>query len=191
MRRITNKSWLIIIVVVLIAGAIFFSEGPKSSTSREIFKSGGIPDNYYFNLNAADIDSPIELVRFATSMKPDAISLNIPMRAAYYQWYLKNRGFNVSFVYSNNFRNQGNEHVWLLVKNQQGESMYIDPSSDIMKADSICPTMPEYKNYQETFKNINELCSNTGGVDKYAWWNTGNGKELFENSVMLLKKEQL
>jgi hypothetical protein len=189
--HITNKSWLIIIVVILIAGAIFFSEGPKSSTSREGFKSGGIPENYYFNLNAADIDSPIELVRFATSIKPDAISLNIPMRAAYYQWYLKNRGFNVSFVYSNNFRNQGNEHVWLLVKNQQGESMYVDPSSDIMKADSICPTMPEYKNYQETFKSINELCSNTGGVDKYAWWNTGSGKELFENSVMLLKKEQL
>ena len=137
------------------------------------------------------MDSPIELVRFATSIKPDAMGLNIPMSAAYYQWYLKNRGFNVSFAYSDNFRNQGNSHVWLLVKNQQGESMYVDPSADLMKADSICPTMPEYKSYQKTFKDINELCSNTGGVDKYAWWNTGRGKELFENSVMLLKKEQL
>ena len=113
-RRITNKSWLIIIAVVLIAGAIFFSEDPKSSTSGDSYKSAGIPENYYFSMNAADIDSPIELVRFATSIKPDASSLNIPMRAAYYQWYLKNRGFNVSFAYSNNFRNQGNEHVWLL-----------------------------------------------------------------------------
>lgn len=191
MMLITNKSWLIIIVMVLIAGAIFFSEGPKSSPFRESYMSAGIPDNYYLSQPAADIDSPIELVRFATSIKQDARSLNIPMKAAYYQWYLKNRGFNVSFAYSDNFRNQGNEHVWLLVKNQQGERMYVDPSADMMKADSICPTMPEYKSYQKTFKDINELCSNTGGVDKYAWWNTGSGKELFENSVMLLKKEQL
>jgi hypothetical protein len=78
----------------------------------------------------------------------------------------------------NNFRNQGSEHLWLLVKNQSGESMYVDPSSDKMKADSICPTMPEYKSYQETFKDIYELSSNMGGVDKYAWWNTDDGKKL-------------
>ena len=36
-----------------------------------------------------------------------------------------------------------------------------------------------------------ELCSQTGGVDKYAWWKTSHGEELFENSVLLLKKEQL
>lgn len=189
--HITSKSWIIIFAVVLIAGAIIFSDGPKSSTSRDSFRSAGIPENYYFSQQAADIDSPIELVRFATSIKPDASSLDIPMKAAYYQWYLKNRGFNVSFAFSNNFRNQGNEHVWLLVKNQQGESMYVDPSSDRVKADSICPTTPEYKSYQKTFKDINELCSNTGGVDKYAWWKTGRGEKLFESSVMLLKKEQL
>jgi hypothetical protein len=147
--HITSKSWIIIFAVVLIAGAIFFSDGPKSSTSIDSFRSAGIPENYYFSQQAADIDSPIELVRFATSIKPDASSLDIPMKVAYYQWYLKNRGFNVSFAYSNNFRNQGNEHVWLLVKNQQGESMYVDPSSDLMKADSICPTTPEYKSYQK------------------------------------------
>jgi hypothetical protein len=151
----------------------------------------GIPENYYFTLQAADIDSPLELVRFATSIKPDASPLDISKRAAYYQWYLKNRGFNVSFAYSDNFKNQGQEHVWLIVKNQQGESMYVDPSYDQMKADSICPTMPEYKSYQMTFKDINELCSQTGGVDKYAWWKTSHGEELFENSVLLLKKEQL
>jgi hypothetical protein len=194
--RITYKSWLIIIAAVLIAGAIFFS-GDRGSSGPKSFVSGfgdsgeGIPENYYISMNAADIDSPIELVRFAASIKPDTSSLNIPMRAAYYQWYLKNRGFNVSFVRSNNFRNQGIEHVWLLVKNQQGESMYVDPSSDRMKADSICPTTPEYKSYQETYKDIDELSSSTGDVDKYAWWNTDDGKKLYENSIMLLKKEQL
>ncbi|MDD4447244.1 MAG: hypothetical protein PHN61_06160 [Methanothrix sp.] len=196
MTRITSKSWLIIIAAVLIAGAIFFwgdrgSSGPKSFVSGFGDSGEGIPENYYFSMNSADIDSPIELVRFATSIRPDTSSLDIPMRAAYYQWYLKNRGFNVSFVHNNNFRNQGVEHIWLLVKNQQGESMYVDPSSDRMKADSICPTTPEYKSYQETYQDIDELSSNTGGIEKYAWWHTADGKKLYENSIMLLKKEQL
>ena len=196
MGRITSRSWLIIIAVALIAGAVFFSgdrgpSGSKSSGSGFSYSGNGIPDNYYFSMNAADIDSPIELVRFATSIKPDTSSLDIPMRAAYYQWYLKNRGFNVSFVHSDDFRNQGTEHVWLLVKNQQGESMYVDPSSDRMKADSICPTTPEYKKYQETYRDLDELASNTGGLEKYAWWNTDEGKKLYENSVLLLKKVQL
>jgi hypothetical protein len=69
--------------------------------------------------------------------------------------------------------------------------MYVDPSSDRMKADSICPTTPEYKSYQENYKDIDELSSSTGGVDKYAWWHTVDGKKLYENSVTLLKKEQL
>jgi hypothetical protein len=193
---ITSKFWLIIIAVALIASAAFFSgdRGPSNSKSPGSglgYSGAGIPEDYYFSMNAADIDSPIELVRFATSIKPDTSSLDMPMRAAYYQWYLKNRGFNASFVYSDNFRNQGIEHVWLLVKNQQGESMYVDPSSDRMKADSICPTTPEYKRYQETYRDINELSKRTGGVEKYAWWNTNNGKKLYENSVLLLKKEQL
>lgn len=193
-RRISSKSWLIIFAAILIAGAIFFSGGPQSSpsrTSKDTSDAAGIPENYYFSLKPADIDSPIELVRFATSIKPDVSRLDIPQRVAYYQWYLKNRGFNVSFAYADNFRNQGIEHIWLIVKNQQGESMYVDPSSDRMKADSICPTMPEYKSYQKTFKDIYELCSNTGGVDKYAWWRTDPGPELFESSILLLKKEQL
>jgi hypothetical protein len=80
--HITSKSWIIIFAVVLIAGAIFFFDGPKSSTSRDSFSSAGIPENYYFSQQAADIDSPIELVRFATSIKPDASSLDIPMKAA-------------------------------------------------------------------------------------------------------------
>lgn len=195
--HITHKSWFIIVALAVIAGTLFFYDSPQSSTSistspfTENYRAAGIPENYYFSLKAADIDSPIELVRFATSIKPDASSLDISKRAAYYQWYLKNRGFNVSFAYSDNFRNQSYEHVWLIVKNQQGESMYVDPSSDRMKADSICPTTPEYKSYQKTFKDINELCSHTGYIDKYAWWKTSRGKELFESSIVLLKKEQL
>ncbi len=153
--------------------------------------ASGIPDDYYFALKPADMDSPIELIRFASSIRPDTNGLSIAERVAYFEWYLKNRGFDVSFVYSNNFRNQGVEHVWLVVKNQQGESMYVEPSSTEMDADSICPTTPEYKSYQKQFKDIYELARSTGGADQYAWWRTASGREMFDNNVLLLKKEQL
>lgn len=185
---ITFKAWIIIAALILIVGAFFFLRGPETSFSMATW---GVPDNYYFALKPADIDSPIELVRFATSIRPDTMGLSIPERAAYFEWYLKNRGFNVSFVYSDNFRNQGAEHVWLMVKNQQGESMYVEPSSKEMDADSICPTNPEYKSYQRQFGDIYELAESTGGIGKYAWWGTASGKELFNKSVILLKKKQL
>jgi hypothetical protein len=187
--NINYRPFLIIIAAILMAGCL--SSQDRQSASSGKYDEASIPEDYYFGLKAADIDSPIELVRFATTIKPDTSTLDIPMKAAYYQWYLKNRGFNVSFVYTDNFRNQGIEHVWLLVKNQQGESMYVDPSYDKMKADSICPTMSEYKNYQKTYLDIYDLAESTGGAGKYAWWRTSQGKELFNISVMLLKKQQL
>ncbi len=188
MRHITSRVLILVAVAVLIAAAFILLQDPESQVSKI---ASGVPDNYYFALKSADIDSPIELIRFATSIRPDTNGLSISERAAYFEWYLKNRGFNVSFVYSDNFRNQGVEHVWLMVKNQQGESMYVEPSSKEMDADSICPTDPEYKSYQRQFGNIYELVGSTGGLSKYAWWRTAGGEELFNKNVMLLKKEQL
>lgn len=186
--HITFKAWILVVVVVLIAGAFLFLHGPETPV---LAGASGIPDNYYFTLKPADVDSPVELIRFASSIRPDTNGLSIAERVAYFEWYLKNRGFDVSFVYSGNFRNQGVEHVWLLVKNQQGESMYVEPSSTEMDADSICPTTPEYKSCQKQFGDIYELARSTNGTDKYAWWRTASGRELFDTNVMLLKKEQL
>lgn len=179
---------LIIFAAMLIAGCLSTNE-PKSHMTG--LSAASIPADYYLNQKPADVDSPIELLRFATSIKADTSGLDIPMRAAYYQWYLKNRGFNVSFAYSNDFRNQGTEHIWLLVKNQMGECMYVDPSSDLMKADSICPTGQEYKKYDAVYSDIEELSENTGGTAKYAWWQTTGGERLYNNSIMLMKKRVL
>ncbi len=191
MVHINSKAWIIIAAVVLIAGVVFFLRSPLSSVTTVVPGAAGVPDNYYFSLKPADIDSPIELVRFASSIRPDTASLTIAQRVAYFEWYLKNRGFDVSFVSSDNFRSPGQSHIWLLVKNQQGESMYVEPSASEMKADSICPTLPEYKSYQKKYKDICELSRGTGGVDKYAWWRTATGQSLFDKSVMLKKKSQL
>lgn len=188
MIHITSRVWLIVAAVILIVVAFFFLQGPKNPAS---ILGSEVPNNYYFASNRADVDSPIELIRFAASIRPDTSGLSISERAAYFEWYLKNRGFNVSFVYSNNFRNQGAEHVWLMVKNKLGESMFVEPSSTEMASDSICPTTPDYKSYQRQFGDIYELARSTGGVDKYAWWSSAKGKELYDQKVILLKKEQL
>jgi hypothetical protein len=189
---ITPKIWMIVLAAVAVAAALllFHSLGPLN-TKENFLGSSGIPEDYYFTLKQADVDSPIELVRFASSIKPDTAGLDINEKVAYFEWYLKNRGFDVCFLYSDSFRGQGQPHVWLMVKNQQNESMYVEPSAAEMKADSICPTSPEYKAYQKRFKDIYELSGGTGGADEYAWWRTDSGRELFDKSVTLLKKNQL
>jgi hypothetical protein len=185
---IMTKTWIIAAAVVLFVAAFLFFRSPGPTT---LPVASGIPDNYYFSLKSADVDSPIELIRFSSSIRPDTAKLTVAERAAYFEWYLKNRGFNVSFVSSKDFRNLGQVHTWLLVKNKLGETMFVEPSAQEMKAESICPTTPDYKNYQSQFKDIYELSSSIEGVEKYAWWRTSSGKELFQKSVMLLKKEQL
>jgi hypothetical protein len=151
----------------------------------------GIPENYYFNLKPADVDSPIELIRFATSIRPYTTDFTVPERLAFFEWYLKNRGFNVTYAYTNNFRNNGIEHTWLVLRNKVGENMAIEPSYIEMKAESISPTTSEYKSYQKKFADIYELSKNTGGSDKYAWWKKSSGQKILDENIMLHKKSEL
>ena len=151
----------------------------------------GIPENYYFNLKPADVDSPIELIRFATSIRPYTTDFTISERVAFFEWYLKNRDFNVTFAYSNNFRNSGTDHTWLVLKNRLGENMAIEPSYIEMKAESISPTTSDYKSYQKKFADIYELSKNTGGSDKYAWWKKSSGQNILKENIMLYKKSEL
>jgi len=181
----------IVLIVVLIAGAFLLLMNPESKISGNGALSGGIPNEYYFSLKPADIDSPIELIRFAQSIRPHTSSFSIPEMVAFFEWYLKNRGFNVSFAYSNAFRNSGNEHAWLIVRNKLGEEMAVEPSSGEMKAESISPTTQDYKSYQKRFKDIYELSKNTGGPDKYAWWRESSGQNLFNESITLLRRNQM
>lgn len=104
---------------------------------------------------------------------------------------MKNRGFNVNFVYSNNFRDSGSEHTWLILKNKLGENMAIEPSYIEMGTASISPTTPEYKSYQKKFADIYELSKNTGGSEQYAWWKKSSGQKLLSENILLHKKSQL
>ncbi|NLH78527.1 MAG: hypothetical protein GX465_15965, partial [Acidobacteria bacterium] len=150
-----------------------------------------IPDEYYFEMKKADVDSPVELIRFAASIRPYTTGFTVSEKVAFFEWYLKNRGFNVNFAYSNDFRDSGSEHIWLVLKNKLGENMAIEPSYIEMEAASVSPTTQEYKRYQKKFADIYELSKNTGGSEQYAWWKKSSGQKLLNENVMLYKKSEL
>lgn len=150
-----------------------------------------IPEDYYLQMKKADVDSPVELIRFAASIRPHTIDFTVEERVAFFEWYLKNRGFNVSFAYCSNFRNSGREHVWLVLKNKLGENMAVEPSYIEMEAASVSPTTPEYKSYEKRFRDIYELCENEGGSERYAWWKRASGQKLLSENIILAKKRQL
>jgi hypothetical protein len=172
-------------ILPFVAIAVLFVSGCMESANIKI------PENYYLDLKPADFDSPVELIRFATSIRPYTTDFTISERVAFFEWYLKNRGFNVSFVYSDSFRNGGSDHTWLVLTNKLGENMAIEPSYIEMKAGSISPTTPDYKNYQKKFADIYELSKNTDDSDKYAWWEKSSGQNMLNENVMLYKKGQL
>ncbi|HNU39655.1 MAG TPA: hypothetical protein PKI26_05090 [Methanothrix sp.] len=150
-----------------------------------------IPENYYITMKKADVDSPVELIRFAASIRPHTADFTVEERVAFFEWYLQNRGFNVSFAYSDNFRGSSREHIWLVLKNKLGESMAVEPSYIEMEASSVSPTTPDYKSYQKKYPDIYELSQNTGGSDQYAWWKRASGQRLLSENIMLAKKRQL
>jgi len=165
--------------------SIFFVCGCIESAST------GIPENYYLDLKPADVDSPIEMIRFASSIRPYTTDFTVPERLAFFEWYLKNRGFNVTVAYTDSFRQTGREHAWLLLKNKVGETIAVEPSYIEMEAESISPTTPDYKSDQKKFADIYELSENAGGADKYAWWKKSSGQELLDENIQLYKKSQL
>ncbi len=150
-----------------------------------------IPENYYITMKKADVDSPVELIRFAASIRPHTADFTVEERVAFFEWYLQNRGFNVSFAYSSNFRGSSRDHVWLVLRNKLGENMAVEPSYIEMEASSVCPTTPDYKSYQKKYPDIYELSHNTGGSDQYAWWKRASGQRLLSENIMLAKKKQL
>ena len=96
------------IIPLIVIAALFVCSCMESGN-----KSDNIPENYYLDLKPADVDSPIELIRFATSIRPYTTDFTVSERVALFEWYLKNRGFNVTFAYSDNFRNSGSgKYAW-------------------------------------------------------------------------------
>lgn len=45
----------------------------------------GVPENYYLEMKKADVNSPVELIRFAASVRPYTTDFTIDERVAFFE----------------------------------------------------------------------------------------------------------
>lgn len=182
------KWWIVIVVAVILIAAygLFFGHGGMDVLLGD-GSSGGIPDPYYLELRPADVQNPDDVIRYSSSIRRYAADLEIFERAAFYQWYLKSRGFDVSFAYAGSFSGSGLDHLWLLVKNEKGEVIEVDPSYDLVGGSSIVPLDPQYTRYERKFDDIYQA-ADALGLDRISWWTNDGAWEILNENVLLVEE---
>jgi len=150
-----------------------------------------IPDPYYLELKPADVQNPDDVIRYSSSIKGYAADLDVFERAAFYEWYFKSHGFDVSFAYAEDFvgKGNGNGHVWLLVRNKKGEVIEVDPSFSKVGGQSMVPLNTEYTVYDQEFENI-YAASDVLDEDRMAWWKNKNACEVLNENVLVAEKDR-
>ncbi len=151
----------------------------------------GIPDPYYLELKPADVQNPDDVIRYSSSIKGYAADLDVFERAAFYEWYFKSHGFDVSFAYAEEFavEGKGHEHLWLLVRNKKGEVIEVDPSFSKVAGQSMVPLNPRYTVYDREFADIHEA-SEALGEERMAWWKDGRACGVLNDNVLVAEKER-
>jgi len=109
-----NAALLVAALILLGAYALFF--GGEDDSPRVGFSGRGVPDPYYLELKPADVQNPDDVIRYASSIKGYSEDLDVFERAAFYEWYFKSHGFDVSFAYAEKFADTEKDHLWLLVR---------------------------------------------------------------------------
>lgn len=163
-------------------------DGFGDSTPGDHF-SGDMPDPYYLELKPADVHNPDDVIRYSSSIMGRASDLPVFERAAFYEWYFKSHGFDVSFAYAEDFAGKGKDHLWLLVKNQKGEVIEVDPSFSAVGGRSMVPLDPVYTMHDREFMDIFEAIDGLGR-DRLAWWKDEEASTVRDENVLLLEKER-
>lgn len=178
-------------VALILLGAYAFLRGDEGLDGPlgGDFCGGDIPDPYYLELKPADVQNPDDVIRYSSSIKGYAADLDVFERAAFYEWYFKSHGFDVSFAYSEDFAGKGDGHVWLLVRNKKGEVVKVDPSFSEVGGQSMVPLSPEYTVYDQEFADI-RAASDALGEDRWAWWKNENACDVLNENVFLAEKER-
>lgn len=155
-------------------------ESPVRGRLKDAGPPTSIPDPYYREMKRADSENPDDLVRYVNTARSRAENLDVFEKAAFYEHYLTGCGFNVSLAYCENFREGGQDHLWLLMMTKKGEVIEVDPSYRNVGAAFLLPLEPEYSRYDERFEDINEA-TETLGVERLAWWTDETARgSLFE-----------
>lgn len=176
-------------LVLIGAYALLHGDGGRDGTLGGDFCGKDIPDPYYLELKPADVQNPDDVIRYSSSIKSYAADLDVFEKAAFYEWYFKSHGFDVSFAYAEDFAGKGDDHVWLLVRNKKGEVIEVDPSSSKVGGRSMVPLNPEYAVYDQEFADIYEA-SDALGEDRWAWWKNKNACEVLNENVLLAEKDR-
>ncbi len=129
------------------------------------------------------------MIRYSSSIRSYASDLDVFERAAFYEWYFNSRGFDVYFAYAENFSDRGFDHLWLLVKNEKGEVIEVDPSFSEVGGSSMVPLDPEYTRYDQEFEGI-AAASRVLGAERLAWWNDDKALGVLNENVLLAEKER-
>ncbi len=177
-------------VIILIGTYVLLrDEGGREGPLGGDFCGGDIPDPYYLELKPADVQNPDDVIRYSSSIKGYAEDLDVFERAAFYEWYFKSHGFDVSFAYAEEFGGEGNGHIWLLVRNKKGEVIEIDPSFSKVGGQSMVPLNTEYTVYDQEFGDIYEA-SDALGEDRMAWWRDEKACKVLNENVLVAEKER-
>jgi len=179
------------LAALILIGAFAFlrDDGGREETLSGDFCGRDIPDPYYLELKPADVQNPDDVIRYSSSIKGYADDLDVFERAAFYEWYFKSHGFNVSFAYAEDFADKGKDHVWLLVKNKKSEVIEVDPSFSKVAGQSMVPLNPEYTIYDQEFEDIYAASDALGG-DRWAWWKNENACDVLNENVLLAEKDR-
>ncbi|HPE63770.1 MAG TPA: hypothetical protein PLQ49_06660, partial [Methanothrix sp.] len=137
----------------------------------------------------ADVQNPDDVIRYSSSIKGYAEDLDVFERAAFYEWYFKSHGFDVSFAYAEKFADTENDHLWLLVTTRKGEVIEVDPSFSEVGGSSMVPLDPEYTRYDQEFEGI-AAASRVLGAERLAWWNDDKALGVLNENVLLAEKER-
>ena len=151
--------------------------------------SGDMPDPYYLELKPADVQNPDDVIRYSGSIMGRAADLPVFERAAFYEWYFKSHGFDVTFAYDEDFAGNGKDHLWLLVKNQKGEVIEVDPSFSAVGGRSMVPLDPVYTRYDLEFMDVFEAVDALG-LNRLAWWEDEKASTVRDENVLLAEKER-
>jgi hypothetical protein len=187
-----KKAALLVAALMLIgAYAFLHDDGGVDGPLGDDFGRRGerdIPDPYYLDLKPADVQNPDDVIRYSSSIKGYATDLDVFERAAFYEWYFKSHGFDVSFAYARDFANKGKDHVWLLVKNSKDEIIEVDPSFSKVGGQSMVPLNAEYTVYDREFEDIYSA-KDVLGEDRMAWWKDQKARDVLNENVLLEEKD--
>jgi hypothetical protein len=190
LMRLKIVSALMLLAVVVVAYVILNGGDRLPGTGDLLDSSSGVPDPYYLSSKRADIYNPDDVIRYGSSIRSYTTNLDAFERAAFYEWYLKSHGFeDITFAYTEDFRDEGKRHLWLLVRTPKKEVIEVEPSYKEMGVSSLVPLNPEYTKYEREFGDIHEACRCLG-AGKLDWWNDETAQQAVDDNLLLAKKEE-